>query len=163
MRTPRGRTSPLILATTALVLTTVSAQPRPTDYPQWRGKARDGAASAFLAPRRWPAGLVRRWRVEIGTGYATPLVVGDRVYIFARRRDDEVMVCLEADTGNLIWETGYPAPYTPGQPAAAHGSGPKATPTYHRGRLFSLGASGILAGFDAATGKLLWTTPAPTE
>jgi outer membrane protein assembly factor BamB len=163
MRTPRNRTGASILAAAVLVLTTVDAQQLPTDYPQWRGKTRDGAASAFIAPQRWPERLMRRWRAEVGAGYATPIIVGDRVYVFARRRDDDVMLCLNAETGDLIWETRYPAPYAPGKPAATHGAGPKATPTYHLGRLFSLSASGILAAFDAATGKLLWKTAAPSE
>jgi outer membrane protein assembly factor BamB len=61
------------------------------------------------------------------------------------------------------WRSGYPAPYSPGQPAAAHGAGPKATPLFHEGKLFTLGISGIVSAFDAGTGKLLWQTPPPAE
>jgi outer membrane protein assembly factor BamB len=62
-----------------------------------------------------------------------------------------------------LWQTSYPAPYTPGSPAAAHGAGPKATPLFHRGKLYTLGISGIVSAFDAATGKLVWQKPAPPE
>ena len=133
------------------------------DYPQWRGPQRDGAASAFVAPKSWPAALTRRWKVDVGSGYSTPLVVGDVVYVFTRRDGSEVLTALNARTGEEHWRSGYPAPYSPGQPAAAHGAGPKATPLFHEGRLFTLGISGILAAFDPRGGKLLWQTPPPAE
>ena len=73
------------------------------------------------------------------------------------------MAALDAGTGNELWHTGYAVPYTPGSPAAAHGSGPKATPVFHNGKLFTLGISGIVSAFDASTGELLWRTDAPAE
>jgi outer membrane protein assembly factor BamB len=89
--------------------------------------------------------------------------VGNPVYVFTRRGDDEVMTALNVATGQVMWQTGYPAPYVPGSPAAAHGAGPKATPAFHQGKLFTLGISGIVAAFDGSSGKLLWRTPAPSE
>jgi outer membrane protein assembly factor BamB len=135
----------------------------PQDYPQWRGVNRDGEASAFTAPTVWPDTLTRRWKVDVGEGYATPLVVGRAVYAFTRRDGNEVMTALDAATGKERWRTGYAAPYTPGQPAATHGAGPKATPVLHEGRLYTLGVSGIVAAFDAANGRLLWRTQPPAE
>jgi hypothetical protein len=61
------------------------------DYPQWCGVNRDGAASAFVEPTRWPDTRTRRWRVYVGEGYATPLGVDGTVYLFARRNGNEVM------------------------------------------------------------------------
>jgi len=135
-----------------------AAQRAPQDYPQWRGVNRDGSASAFAEPATWPEALTRKWKVEIGEGYATPLVVGDTVYAFTRRNTSEVMTALSAATGKERWRTSYAAPYKPDTPAAAHGVGPKATPLFHNGRLFSLGITGIVSAFDAATGKLAWQT-----
>jgi outer membrane protein assembly factor BamB len=151
---------------TAVLIASASsaaAQSSPQDYPQWRGWNRDGAASAFTAPKAWPETLTRKWKVHVGEGYATPLVVGNTVYCFTRRDNDEVMAALDANTGKELWHTGYAAPYTPGSPAAAHGAGPKATPAFHDGKLFTLGISGIVAAFDASSGKLLWRTAAPSE
>jgi outer membrane protein assembly factor BamB len=73
------------------------------------------------------------------------------------------MTALNAETGKELWHTSYPAPYAPATPAAAHGVGPKATPLFHNGRLFTLGITGIVSAFDAATGSLAWQTPAPAE
>jgi outer membrane protein assembly factor BamB len=74
-----------------------------------------------------------------------------------------MMLALNAGTGVERWRSGYPAPYSPSQPAAAHGASPKATPLFHEGKLFTLGISGIVSAFDAVTGKLLWQTPPPRE
>ena len=60
-------------------------QESPQDYPQWRGRNRDGTASAFSKPESWPDHLRLRWKVDVGEGYATPIVAGRTVYAFTRR------------------------------------------------------------------------------
>jgi hypothetical protein len=72
-------------------------------------------------------------------------------------------MALNATTGKIVWQTPYRAPYTVANPAAAHGACPKATPLFRNGRLYTLGISGIVSAFDAATGKLVWQKPAPSE
>ena len=143
--------------------TLISAQRPPAagDWPQWRGPNRDGSAPSFTVPKVWPEKLTQKWSVEVGLGYASPVIVGDRVFIFTRRNDDEVLAALDAATGKQIWIAQYPAPYTLVRAAAAHGMGPKGTPVFADGRLFTFGISGILSAFDAASGKLLWQKPAP--
>ena len=151
--------SVIAIATAATLL----AQGSPLDYPQWRGLNRDGSASAFTEPRTWPDRLTRRWKVEVGEGYATPILSGRVVYVFTRRDGNEAITSLDAETGREQWRSAYAAPYTPSPPAAAHGAGPKATPLLHLGKLFTLGISGIVTAFDAATGRQLWQTAAPAE
>jgi outer membrane protein assembly factor BamB len=159
-------TARIFTATAILVgvAATALAQSSPQDYPQWRGRNRDGAASGFVEPRSWPEKLTRRWKVEVGEGYATPIVVGKTVYAFARRDGRETLMAINAATGKITWQTGYPAPpLATGSVAAAHGNGPKATPLFHNGKLYTLGLSGILSAFDAKTGKLIWQKLAPAE
>lgn len=139
----------------------LGAQRSATDWTQWRGPNRDGALPSFTAPRAWPEALTMKWKVEVGLGYATPIVIGNRVYAFTRRDGDEVLAAFDTDTGKEIWKTSYPAPYTLIRAAAPHGLGPKGTPVYAEGKLFTLGISGILSAFDASTGKRLWQKPAP--
>lgn len=138
-----------------------SAQSSPIDYPQWRGQGRDGSASAFAAPTAWPERLTLKWKVDIGEGYSTPLVIGPRVYTFARQAGNEIMAARDAATGAAIWQTSYPAPHKVAGGASGHGQGPKSTPLFFDGRLYSLGITGIVSCFNAADGKLLWQKPAP--
>jgi outer membrane protein assembly factor BamB len=129
------------------------------DWPQWRGPARDGLIASFREPASWPAALTKRWNVEVGFGYATPLVVGNRIYVFTRQGEDEVMTALDAASAKVLWRTSYPAPFKMNPSTASHGPGPKSTPTYAANRLFTLGMSGIVTAFDATTGKQIWQKP----
>jgi outer membrane protein assembly factor BamB len=87
--------------------------------------------------------------------------VGDRVYTLTRQDGSEVMMALEADTGRILWKTGYAAPHKIAGGAKGHGQGPKSTPLFHEGKLYTLGITGIVSCFSASDGKLLWQKPAP--
>jgi outer membrane protein assembly factor BamB len=131
------------------------------NWPQWRGPNRDGAGS-FDAPATWPASLEQHWRVDVGFGYATPVLVDDRIFMYTRQGEEEVMTALDAASGDVVWRSGYPAPFQMFGPTERHGPGPKSTPTYADGRLFTLGMTSMVTAFDAESGDLLWQTP-PTE
>ena len=138
----------------------IAGQNRSSDYTQWRGPNRDGgAAASFAAPAAWPERLTQKWKVPVGLGYATPLLVGNRIYLFSRQGDNEVMSALDPDSGKVIWQTGYPATFTMNAAAAKHGQGPKSTPVFSNGKLYSIGMTGIVTAFDASTGKQLWQKP----
>ncbi len=150
----------LIVTVLLMGLTTVDqAQRAPADVTQWRGPNRDGVVTGFAEPAAWPEQLNQRWKIEVGLGYATPLVVGNRVYLFSRQADDEVMSAIDADSGKVVWRTAYPAPFTMNSAAAPHGQGPKSTPVFSNGRLFAIGMTGIVTAFDAASGKQVWQKP----
>src|SRR5512145_2848937 len=90
----------------AAALTAVSeARQAAIDVTQWRGANRDGIVTGFTAPATWPENLTQRWKIDIGTGYATPLVVGNRVYVFSRQGEDEVMSAIDAASGKVLWRT----------------------------------------------------------
>jgi outer membrane protein assembly factor BamB len=133
-----------------------------SDWPQWRGPNRDAMVVSFTAPAAWPNALTPGWKVDVGLGYATPLLVGDRIYLFSRQGETEVMSALNAATGNVLWRDGYPAPFTMNKATARHGAGPKSTPAFADGRLFSIGMTGVVTARDAATGKVLWQKPGST-
>jgi outer membrane protein assembly factor BamB len=142
-------------------ISTAGAQTSPTDYTQWRGRDRDGSASGFSAPGAWPERLNLRWKVTLGEGYATPIVVGDRVYTHTRRNGSEVVGALDAASGKIIWQKEYAAPHKVAGGASDHGQGPKSTPLYYDGKLFTMGITGIVSAYNAADGKLLWQKPGP--
>ena len=140
----------------------LQAQQRPaaaTDWPQWRGPSRDGAAPAPTDPKAWPAQLTQKWKVDVGLGYATPIVIGNRIYQFARQGEREVMSAIDADSGKILWQTGHAAPFTMHSATTQHGPGPKSTPVYSNGRLYSIGMTGIVTAYDAASGKQIWQKP----
>jgi outer membrane protein assembly factor BamB len=124
------------------------------DWPQWRGANRDAKASGFTAPKTWPKELTQKWKVSVGLGDATPALVGDKLYIFARQGDDEVIRCLDAANGKELWQEKYAAQAVSG-PAAQH-SGPRSSPSVADGKVVTLGVSGILTCVDAAKGKTVW-------
>lgn len=141
----------LLIASAVAFASSVEAQ----DWPQWRGPSRDGRA-AIGARATWPASLTPAWKVAVGEGHSSPVVAGGRVFVFARRDEDEVLECLELASGKGLWKQSYPAPYTMNPAATAHGKGPKSTPAVANGRVFTLGISGTLSAFDAGSGRLLW-------
>ncbi len=129
---------------------------RADDWPQWRGPARDGRAPGLEARTDWPPSLALAWKVTVGEGHSSPVVVGDRVYVFSREGEDEVVRSLDLATGKTAWRQSYAAPYTMNSAARAHGKGPKGTPVVDDGRVCTLGISGILSCFAVTDGRLLW-------
>lgn len=127
------------------------------DWRQWRGFSRNGLASHKVDLEKLPAELTADWNVEIGTGYAAPIVSGTRVFTFSRQKGREVVQAFDRATGKPEWRADYPAPFKKNPAAASMDDGPFATPLLYNGtHLVTWGASGILSCFDAATGKLLW-------
>jgi outer membrane protein assembly factor BamB len=128
-----------------------------TDWNQWRGPARNGTAAGFKAPGTWSGdALAKRWSVAVGEGHASPVVAGDRVFIFARDDEKEVMRCLALSDGKVLWQDAYAVPYEMNPAARGHGKGPKATPVVVEGRVFALGIDGHLSAYDAQSGAVLW-------
>jgi outer membrane protein assembly factor BamB len=142
---------------------------RGDDWPQWRGPKRDGVWRESGIVEKLPPQLPVKWRTRIGGGYAGPAVAAGRVYVTERvlqqgdrNPDDpfsknpvqggERLICLSADTGQLLWKLEYPCVYRISYP-----SGPRATPTVHDGKVYALGAMGNLFCLEAAHGSLLWS------
>jgi outer membrane protein assembly factor BamB len=126
------------------------------NWSQWRGTNRDGVVLDVAPRKTWPPELQLKWQIEVGFGHSSPIVAGDRVYIFTRQDDKEVIRAVSQADGKEIWAHNYVAPYEVSPPAAGHGKGPKSTPIVADGRLFTLGISGILSCWDAASGELKW-------
>jgi outer membrane protein assembly factor BamB len=124
------------------------------DWPQWRGPGRDGKASGFEAPKTWPKEVTKKWKVTVGEGVATPALVGDKLFVFARADGGEITRCLEAASGKELWKDKYDSLGASG-PASGF-SGPRSSPTVADGKVVTLGIRGLLSCLDAADGKLLW-------
>src|SRR5260221_5864713 len=81
------------------------------DWRQWRGFSRNGMASHRVDFDKLPAQLHQEWELEVGTGYASPLISGKRVFVFSRRQGREVLRAVDLASGKQIWESSYPAPF----------------------------------------------------
>jgi outer membrane protein assembly factor BamB len=147
---------PLVRTLLAVALSLAALPASAQDFPQWRGPGRDGVVTSFAVPKTWPKELKQEWKATVGEGHATPVVADGKVYVFARQKDDEVVLCLGLEDGKEVWKKSYPAPYEMHPAARGHGKGPKATPCLKDGRLYTFGISGILSCFDAKSGDLKW-------
>jgi outer membrane protein assembly factor BamB len=130
--------------------------PAGPDWPQWRGPSRDGVVAAAQAPTAWPASLATSWRADVGEGFSSPVVAAGRVFVHSRRDPQEIVTALDLASGRVLWRHEYAAAYQKNQYAAKMAKGPNATPLVAGGRVFTIGATGILTAWDAASGKRLW-------
>lgn len=159
------RTGPISLAILMAMAATLAA--RADDWPQWRGPRRDGVWREDGIRAALPAGgIAPAWRVKVGGGYGGPAVANGRVYLMdyvtdgvasndpsqrTERDGKERVLCLDAETGAVVWTFAYDCPY-----AISYACGPRCTPTVVDGKVFALGAEGHLHCLDAATGMLVW-------
>ncbi|MEM6690847.1 MAG: PQQ-binding-like beta-propeller repeat protein [Planctomycetota bacterium] len=139
----------------ATLLTSISFA---EDWPQWRGTNRDGVVSEVGIPESLNEGnMSLRWRTPIGAGYSGPTVANGRIYVTDRGPEDaetdiERVLCLDAQSGSLLWKHEYSATYSIGYKA-----GPRASVTVHEGAAYSVGAMGHFYCFDANTGEIRWS------
>jgi len=148
---------PLILLL-LIALTAAAPTLRAEDWPEWRGAGRQGVWTETGIIDKFPAGgLKASWRGEVGNGYAGPAVSGGLVYVTdivnrQGRRGAERALCLDEQTGKLIWKHEWSADYS----GISYDNGPRATPTVDGDRVYTLGAMGALHCLNAKTGKVIW-------
>jgi outer membrane protein assembly factor BamB len=122
-------------------------------WTDFRGPNRDGHYLERPILTNWPAGGLRKpWSQPIGGGYASFVIADGRAFTIEQRHEQEVATAYEIATGREIWAHSYHAAFS----ESMGGDGPRATPTYHEGRVYSLGAQGEFACLEAATGRLIW-------
>jgi outer membrane protein assembly factor BamB len=134
-------------------LTAVAA---PGDWPQWRGKNRDGRSTESGLLKQWPeAGPPLVWKATgLGLGYATVSLVGDRVFTMGDKGDVNYVVALNRADGKQLWTTQVGKAGAPGWGGFA---GPRCAPTVVGERLFAVGQYGEVVCLDAASGQELWS------
>ncbi|HEV8062998.1 MAG TPA: PQQ-binding-like beta-propeller repeat protein [Gemmataceae bacterium] len=127
---------------------------QPGDWPGFRGPDRDSRLPGVRIATDWQQRKPKLlWKQRVGPGWSSFAVIGNRLYTQEQRDKEEAVLCYEADSGKEIWEHRDSARFA----ETVSGPGPRATPTFYEGRIYSLGATGRLNCLDAASGKLVWT------
>lgn len=123
------------------------------DWPQWRGKQRDGISQEQDLLQDWPAaGPKLVWMSkEVGLGYSGPAVVGNRIYIMGAKKDVSYLFCRDAATGDEIWRCEMGETYRNNW-----GDGPRGTPTVDGDRVYALAGFGELVCANVEDGKIVW-------
>jgi outer membrane protein assembly factor BamB len=137
-----------------LLLLAAAASARADDWPQWLGPTRDGISAEKVAPWKETPKVV--WKESAGEGHSSPIVAGGRLYLHEKvaGKEEEAVVAREAASGKEIWRESYPrAPFE-----SMFGHGPRATPIVSGDKLITLGVTGVLTCWEAATGKKVWQT-----
>jgi outer membrane protein assembly factor BamB len=125
--------------------------------PYWtgfRGPARDGHYRERPIRTEWTGPMTPLWKQPVGGGHASFAIAGGHAFTIEQRGGDEVVAAYDVATGREIWTTAWPASFS----AVYGGLGPRATPAWHDGRVFALGATGELRALDASSGRTVWRT-----
>ena len=133
------------------------------DWPQWRGPTRHGVWTENGVVDRFPDnGLTVKWRTPIRGGFAGPAVADGRVFVLdyeessgSRTMDGtERLLCLSEATGEVLWTHEWPTTYRNLHPTFA--TGPRTTPSVAGGRVYVVGATGVILALEAESGEVVW-------
>ncbi len=137
----------------AVTRVTLAAIARADDWPGFMGPGRSGISGEKRLSRSWPAAGPRIvWSVDLGKGFGGAAVRDGRVYVLDRPDDrQDVLRCLDLQTGRELWRFAYDAPGTLPYP------GSRNVPTVDQQAVYTVGPFGDLHRISTATGKALWS------
>jgi len=149
----RTRQMLAMMIVTAVALP-VAAQNPSKDWPTFRGPSYDGTTDETGWQTDWSASKPAVvWQKNVGTGASSVAVVDGRLYTMGNESDQDIVWCLDAESGEVIWRQSYDCPLD----KRMFEGGPAATPTVADGKVYTLSHQGHLNCFDAQTGKPIWS------
>src|SRR4030095_9969652 len=138
----------------AITATAAGVFPVAADWPQFLGPDRNGTIAGPPLLETWgPSGPKVVWRKQVGQAFAGPAVAQNRVLLFHRVGNEEVLESLDAKTGATMWRYSYPTNY---RDDFGFDEGPRAVPVVADGIVYTFGAEGQLHAVDLAKGTRLW-------
>lgn len=140
----------IAFAAVSLILAS-SPSARSADWPHWRGPDYNGISREKIV-HPLPETLPVAWKAEVGIGFCTVSVVGDRVLTMGNAEDRDTVWCLDASTGEVLWKHTYDCALDP----LYYEGGPGGTPTIHEGSVYTLSKKGHAFRLDLETGKVIW-------
>jgi outer membrane protein assembly factor BamB len=128
----------------------IAALASAADWPNWRGPQHDGISHES----GWKPELSKkpRWTQEIGVGFSSFAVADGRVYTMGNVDNRDIVWCLDADTGELLWKHDYSEKRAP----QSYEGGPSATPTLADGLVYTVSKSGKFYCLAADKGTVVW-------
>ena len=154
---PPAQPDPQPAAPVALPDSEEPSPPAVTASSHWtnfRGPERDGHYRQQPVRTDWGSALTPLWKQPVGGGYGSFVIAEGRAFTIEQRGAREMAVAYDIHTGRELWASAWEAQFS-GSPG---GGGPRATPTWHDGRVYVLGATGEFRAINAATGRVLWRT-----
>ncbi|MGO8696712.1 MAG: PQQ-binding-like beta-propeller repeat protein [Limisphaerales bacterium] len=156
-----------ILAIATVLAGTLATRVQAVDWSQYRGPNHDGTSSETISTS-WPAtGLTQIWKHPLTDGFSAITVGGGKAFTLVKREvdgaDQEVCLALDANTGNELWAVPlgmakYDGGGDSGTPDNKGGDGPRSTPAYDNGKVYTYSSKMVLKCMDAATGREIWAS-----
>ena len=140
---------------------TFHAAPKPlvagavsSDWPCFLGATHDMKSPETKLLKEWPKeGPTLLWEMKRGTGYTSPSVAGERLVYMHRQGAEEIVECVNAESGAALWRHAYPTTY---EDRYGYNNGPRASPLIADGKVYTYGAQGKLHCLELSTGRVIW-------
>jgi outer membrane protein assembly factor BamB len=161
-----------MFAVTAALAGALAGSVGAEDWSQFRGPNHDGTSPEKILTA-WPGtGLRQVWKQPMTDGFSAITLGGGKAFTLESRdvngATEEVCVALNADTGRELWAVPlgiakYEQGGEKGTPDNSGGDGPRSTPTYDAGKVYTYSSQMVLKCMDAANGQQIWASDIKRE